>query len=450
MFPVFPTAVAILSCVAGLDMALSGSGPPLSLWALVLLAVAPLGELLVLLAKLRRRSGGAARLALPGFVLTAVPPASYAAAMLFFGLPRIAILFNVDGWVLIDDLLLLLPYLAASSLGRHYNHRLLSVFDATRTRHHRRTELLLGIKGEAVIVVPFFCLVLLDDLIRSNESVRDAFANEPVLVFGLAALTILLLSVFFPSLVRLVWRLKPLAGTFPDHEELTAFMRRERFRVRDILVWRTGGLLINAAILGFLPRWRYILFTDSMLRLFETESLKAALAHEMGHGKRKHTAFFILFAAAFFMALLLIDSRFQPLAFIEDEILASLVFFGPPFLIFWIVLFGCLSRRFEVEADIYAARAVGDPALFIKTLDLLGVLSRQNRSRTTLRHFSIDTRIALLRTFFPEPSTAAEGSSGCAEPEALLLFQKRMKRLKMLILAFSFPVILLFLIETAF
>ncbi len=449
MFPVFPTAVAILSCVAGLDMALAGSGPPLGPGAFVILAMIPLGEISLLMARLRHRSAGRRRLIRPGVLLALVPPLSYSAAMILYGLPQIALLLGIDGWVLVDDLLLILPYFALSSLGRNYMHRLASVSDASRTRHQGRGELILGLKGELVIVVPFLCLVLLDDLIRIDERVEQAFATNPALAFGLVAVIVLLLSLFFPSLVRLLWRLKPLPDTFPDRDELKAFMEKERFRVRGILLWGTGGLLINAAILGFLPRWRYILFTDAMVRLFGPESLKAALAHEMGHGKRKHTLFFILLSAAFFMGLLILDNRFEPFAFIQDEMLAALAFYGPPFLFFWLVVFGYLSRRFEVEADVYAATALGDPALFINTLELLGAISRHQRTRTTLRHFSIDIRIALLRHFFSGDLSGEGRERGGVQSDALRGFQRRMKRLKAIILLISLPVLLLFLIEMA-
>ena len=404
MFAIAPTLAAIIVCMAGLDSVFDGSCPALSLWALAVLAVVPLGEVSVLEAKLRRRRGKGGIGPLWFTLLGILPPAGYGVAVLLFGLPRLVAALGIESWTVVDEALLIIPYLGAAALGRVYRHRRAAVFDPGRTWRRCRAEILLGFRGEIALLVPFLCFILLGDLLSLDKEIEKTITSNPALTYGLLLTCLLVLLALFPPLLKVLWRLKPLPSSFPLRGELARFIAARRFKVRDILVWGTGGLMVNAAILGFLPRWRYILLTDSMLGMFSREELKAVIAHEIGHGRKKHTFFFVVLSIGFVAGLALLDENLHILDEIGDSLLAAGAFYLPIVLGYVWFLFGFLSRRFEVEADVFAVETLGSRALFAGTLDRLGRLNAAARKRKSWRHFSIDRRIEILERFFPETS----------------------------------------------
>jgi Zn-dependent protease with chaperone function len=306
-------------------------------------------------------------------------------------------------------------------------------------------EMLLGFRGELALVAPFLAFILFGDLLSLSEGLLETVAETPALLYGLILCCLVLLVTVYPPLLRFLWRMKPLDPSFSGRGELLAFIEAQRFRMRNILVWKTGGLQVNAAILGFLPRLRYILISDSMLRVFTIAELKAVLAHEIGHGKRRHTPLFVLMSLAFIALLALVETRFDPLGGLEDELLAAALLYLPALGAYTSLVFGFMSRRFEVEADVHASRALSDPALFIHTLDRLGSVTRRARSRKSWRHFSLERRIAILDSFFPE----TDGVRDPAGSPALARFERKMKRLKRAALILSLIALGLFAADLA-
>ena len=100
---------------------------------------------------------------------------------------------------------------------------------------------------------------------------------------GLAiyALPLLLLLVFFPLILRYVWQTRPLAPA-ALRERLEAAARRVGFRCREILVWNTSGMMINAAVAGFLPPFRYVFLSDGLLSHLGDEEIAAVFAPRDG------------------------------------------------------------------------------------------------------------------------------------------------------------------------
>lgn len=445
MFAFFPTFVAILSCLIGLDMALTDQGPPLGWAALAFLAVVPAGEVSIALARRNRRKGRGAALSFWPALLALLPPAGYAAACLFGGLPRVVITLGIERWVLLDELLLLAAYPLSAALGRIYLHRRAAVLDGRRTWNRCRKELLLGFRGEIALIAPIVLFVLVGDLITLDREIEQFIIDNPPILYCLLLSCILFLALSYPLTLKFLWRMKPLGTVFESTPDLTAFVRSLGFTTRDLLAWNTGGLMVNAAILGVLPRWRYILLTDSMLARFEMDELKAAVAHEIGHGKKRHAILFILLSVGYVAALGLADLHLPFFDAQEDELLAAALFYLPATIIFLYAVFGFVSRRFEVEADLFAARAVGNPKLFAATLERLAVWNRGARNRKSWRHFSLARRIALLEKFYP----GLIFSPDVAPSSALIGFEKRLKMLKIAVVTASILLLAVFLFELA-
>ena len=218
----------------------------------------------------------------------------------------------------------------------------------------------------------------------------------------------LAMAYFMPSYVRRLWGLRPLERDGLYRPFLEAFIASRDFRARDILTWDTDMQVVNAAIVGLTPGTRYILFTDAMLERLSLPELRCVLAHEMGHGVRRHLVLYLLFSTAFIFGITLVESLCFPFAGFEEEAGLYLTAMAPAALFYWWFLFGFLSRRFEQEADLYGAEASNDPELFIQTLEHVALTGRVKRRRGSWRHFSIERRIAVLRRFFFEDPSSTE------------------------------------------
>ncbi len=171
---------------------------------------------------------------------------------------------------------------------------------------------------------------------------------------------------------------------------LESVARRAEFRCRDLLVWRTGNMLANAAIVGVLPRGRYVLFSDSLLAQLPLRELAAVFAHEIGHARRRHVLVFVAWSAVFFLAADLLVSRF----FVGSELGIGgvlVVVVGA-----WYAMLGFLSRRFELEADLESYTLTGDADALIAALELVGGV--HTRRDSSWRHFSTSDRVRFLRS----------------------------------------------------
>jgi len=195
------------------------------------------------------------------------------------------------------------------------------------------------------------------------------------------------LALCLPWILRNTWDTAPI-------EPGGARMLLERvaelagFRCQDLYVWRTGNLMANAAVIGVGPWSRIVLFSDSLLAQLAPRELAAVFAHEIGHARRHHVLIFLCFAAGFFMAADLVAGAFDP-----GGELVGLSVMGAA-LAFWFVGFGWLSRRFELDADLFSLGLIGDPMALTSALEAVG---GHLRDVASWRHFSVAERAVFLR-----------------------------------------------------
>ena len=70
----------------------------------------------------------------------------------------------------------------------------------------------------------------------------------------------------------------------------------------DILHWPIfGGKMITAGVMGLVKKFRYILVTNALLHLLEPDELDMVIAHEIGHVKKMHLVFYLVFFAGFLL-----------------------------------------------------------------------------------------------------------------------------------------------------
>lgn len=215
-------------------------------------------------------------------------------------------------------------------------------------------------------LVPLILLMLVRDaaiLSLAAAGLRPSQQTE-LWLFVLGALFVIAVS---PELVRRLLPTQPLADG-PLRQRLEALCERTGLPMRDILVWDTDGSMVNAAVIGFLPRLRYVLLSDMLLDSMAPVQVEAVFAHEIGHVKHRHLVWYFVFLAGMtlFLAgpveagLRAIESRF-PLS--DAAVMPVEYGLGLGSLALILVFFGLLSRCFERQADVFAARTMQSQVL---------------------------------------------------------------------------------------
>lgn len=145
---------------------------------------------------------------------------------------------------------------------------------------------------------------------------------------------------------------------------------------------------LNAYFSGFGKAKRIVLY-DTLMNKMNEEEIVAVLAHEIGHNKHKHIIFnllqSIIMISIYVLGLMLFLSQdnfsiyfgFDKLNYGFNAILYLLLL--SPLMFMLNPLFNYISRKFEYQADSYAAKNYSKEHL----INALKVLSRENFSNLT-------------------------------------------------------------------
>jgi Zn-dependent protease with chaperone function len=223
---------------------------------------------------------------------------------------------------------------------------------------------------------------------------------------------LLILMIFMPVMIRIFWRCQP----FYDSEKVEAlksFLKKHGFKYRNILRWPLfEGRIMTAGIMGIIPRYRFILITDSLMSQLSTDELKAVLAHEMGHARYGHLVFYFVF----FMGYVILSAGLFDIFFyyilsrpeffniaeygrgVEKELLY--IWISIPLIISMILYFryvmGFFMRNFERQADLYSVKIMGTPLYTINSLEKIAFMSGKIRDMPSWHHYSIRERVECL------------------------------------------------------
>ena len=279
--------------------------------------------------------------------------------------------WGLANWVLLDDLLVFLPYLLIQIVNwcgiffaeRAFQSRLGIGLNCKLGRY-----LVLRSRQSLGLILPVVLLYVVrrDILTRLWPSWEQSSFAEPLEIAVLGSLVLMASPLF----VRLAWPTRSLEEG-PLRRRLERAARRVGFRFTDVLVWDTGHSMFNACVTGVLPGFRYVLLTDALIDSMSPLEVTAVFGHEIGHVAHRHLLFFgFFFAGSLGVLTLLSDgvasgevwiSQLPWIAPYSSRILsesiqgfALLVFLG---FYFWLV-FGHLSRRFERQADVYGTKIV--------------------------------------------------------------------------------------------
>lgn len=271
-----------------------------------------------------------------------------------------------------------------------------------------RTNLLL-------LIIPIFLVAMAADAGRSLATLAVPDVDWMASVAGIAAA--------IPMILIAPWIVIRLLDAIPLpmgelRIEMEESCQQAGVKVRDLLLWRTGGSLINGAVTGFLPQARWVLLTDGLLERLSRDQLLAVLGHELAH-VRKHHMFWLaasLVAISLGLGVCLdpfitlihdyiigVGGDFETLSLRMEwvnAIAVAIVLLGT------LLGFGWVSRRFERQADAFAAAHLSwdsssktvtwiQPTAVLAMSSALGAVAAFNGvdpARKSWRHGSIASR----------------------------------------------------------
>lgn len=314
------------------------------------------------------------RYSFAGWVLNCMLAAMMSGLLLFTGwLEIVRSDWGLGRWPLVAEMVVLCPFLAAMLAAwiclypteLEIRSAVGAVFDQQRGEAPKPwrlpTYLIYKIRHQILtVLIPMAGVLLCKYLVQRWRDEIVAALNiawAPDALLGLMAATVLVAA---PVMLRYLWATRPLPPG-PLRDRLEALCRRVGLRYREILVWDSQNLVVNAAVMGLFSPVRYILLSDGMLFTMSERQIEAVFGHEAGHVRRHHLLFFGIFAL---LSMLIVGGmlellvRWTPLRHQEGllQLLALAALTG-----IWGLAFGFISRKFERQADLYGVRCVTEP-----------------------------------------------------------------------------------------
>ncbi len=264
----------------------------------------------------------------------------------------------------------------------------------------------------AMMLVPMLLLVAWQELMQLTiPGDRMFFAFNVQVTLTLMGVGGVFL--FAPVIILAMWDTIPLPRG-PLRDRLLAMCRQHRVGVRELVLWRTFGGMINGAVMGLIAPLRYILLTDALLDNMPQRQVEAVMAHELAHVRRHHlpwlmlAALVALYAFSAVAALLVEQLPFASWVGLYDPGLGHVLAapdagYALAFLLAmvgWVPLFGWLSRRFERQADTFAAQHLSQdeqrdadiPTPPVITAEAANTMSDALRNVAVLNNIPIDRR----------------------------------------------------------
>lgn len=217
------------------------------------------------------------------------------------------------------------------------------------------------------------------------REIRESFLySEFALLFALMLPVFLLM----PLAVRGALRTRRLPDG-PLRRRLEEFASSRGLRVGGLFIWETGSRhFATAFVIGLVPRLRFVFFTDALLRRFNHDEILAVFAHEMGHVRHRHLWWLLGFIFSFSLLLLATEQIAVVLGLGEAPFAMGLLLFA-----YGYAVFGFLSRRFERQADDFAAHQTS-PELMASVLLKIASGNPALLDKRGWRHFPIRQRVA--------------------------------------------------------
>ncbi|MBU1055344.1 MAG: M48 family metalloprotease [Proteobacteria bacterium] len=277
----------------------------------------------------------------------------------------------------------------------------------------RRSYITSNISFGVPVILPWLLLSVIIDII--NNLPFDGPKNFLSTTFGELAFVIFFLFIIAitgPVMILKIWRCKPLEQG--EHRFLIEEMcNRAGVKFSEILYWPLfGNRMITAGVMGLAKRFRYILVTKPLLRVLDPDEVKTVIAHEIGHVKRHHLAFYLLFFLGYIIVsfsvldLILYAGIYAKPAFlflsglgVEYSTVISIssgILIIAIFLVYFRFIFAYFMRNFERQADAYVYSFFTSAKPLISAFQKISYISGQPPDKPNWHHFSIKERIEYL------------------------------------------------------
>jgi len=277
----------------------------------------------------------------------------------------------------------------------------------------RKSYILSNISVSAPLLLPWLLLSGTSDIINILPfQLPKDFLSTTYGQLSYFLIFLFIISIFGPVIIQKFWQCKPLENG-PQRKRIENLCKKAEIGVSDILDWPIlSGRMITAGVMGLIRRFRYILVTKALLRFLEPEEIDAVIAHEIGHVKKHHLIFYllffsgyILFSYATFNIIVLLSIYLGPsfsyllrsgisAATITSTIIT--LFLVMSFIIYFRYIFGFFMRNFERQADTYVYTFYNSAKPLISTLNKISLTSGQSPDKPNWHHFSINERIGYL------------------------------------------------------
>ncbi len=398
-------AALVLAYSVGDLPAPAGYNPYVTIRATLFISVVVtlLGSALPVLILRQRRSSRLKALALRRLMLflLGLPLGAFAYELIALGWRRLVEnLPYVGHAILLDDILTMAPFLVplfGSLLGLYWLDVALrgAVWDLRGYLTYNVRKLLLPL-------VLWFGFLGVADILERLDLPWAPAARFPFISWLGAGAAIVAIALLLPFAIRLTWGLKRLPDG-PFRNELEKIARRVGLRYRNILVYPTYGGVVNAGVTGLIGSLRYIIFTDALLQRLSQEEIEAVFQHELAHIKCRHIPFYLLLSFCFVAFSVAFWTVFPETSGLRGwaAFSAFILFTGA----YWGVLFGVISRRFERQADLYAAKT-SSPHAVSSALEKIASLSG-GRNSWSWRHSSVAKRVAFINRTAGNPEEEA-------------------------------------------
>lgn len=303
-----------------------------------------------------------------------------------------AIRYVVGNLILLDELAALMPTLICLMIVWDTQYPLSRAVRFSEARHALDPEaaasqiwtrgqfLLANIRLHLVLLLlPILILLTWSETLDYAAAQLDflEFESEGWLYGTVLIGGTVLIFILLPLLICKLWGTRPIPGGVL-RDRLEAMCLGHGVRIRDIHHWNTYNALLNGAVIGFLPRFRYVLLTDRLTDDLTMAQLEAVMAHELAHIRHRHLFWLaVVLGTIMWMGTLAVEvvvGWLTPASTSESVAWAWWLWplIRPPqqgwsadtiavaafsaSLVASLVLFGWISRRFERQADTFAVQ----------------------------------------------------------------------------------------------
>ncbi len=280
--------------------------------------------------------------------------------------------WDLSGWIGLWEVAMIAPFVILMVIywaGYYPVHRVLRerlMLDhliqgyAARPAGTASEYLLFNLRhGLLAILVPALLIFTWHDSLMRLVPPENLTPQQDMMLFIATLLGAGVIFLLSPVVLRYVWAVKRLPDG-PLREKMSGLAARLAIRYRELLVWESHGSMVNAAVMGLVGPFRYVLLSDALIENLEDEQIAAVFRHEAGHIRHRHGLFVMMgMVGGLLLLAILLDFILKHISAWSSQTLVSddalLLIGGGILLGVAIPLIGVVMSLFERQADYYSA-----------------------------------------------------------------------------------------------